>query len=112
MARLKGSSLVEAMVALTLLAVVMGVAWLTFEQLLSNNRTIQEFHAELLLKQRAAQVEQFPYISTNTWDTLGYTLQHEIELLPDTSGLALLKIRCESPHHQIFQLQQLIKYKP
>ena len=112
MARLKGSSLIEATVALTLLAVVMGVAWLTFEQLLTNNRTVQAYQAELLLRQRAVQIEQYPYDLSNSWDTLGYVVNHEIEAVQEVNGLAILKLQCESPHKRVFQFQQLIKYEP
>lgn len=112
MARLKGSSLMEATIALALLTVVMGIAWLTFEQLLSNNRTVQEFQAELLMRQRANQLKELPFTASGVWDSLGYRIKHEVEPLLDSDGVLVLRLQCESPDQRLFQFQQLIKYEP
>lgn len=108
MARLKGSSIIEATIALALLTVIMGVAWLTFEQLLSNNRSLQEFQAQLLLEQRAAQIESNPFTASTQWDSLGYLLTHELVPVNETKGVSILNISCQTPDQREFYYRKLI----
>lgn len=112
MARLNGSSLVEATVALALLTVVMGVAWLSFEQLLSNSKMVQEFQAELLMRQRAQQIKQQSGAAVGSWDTLGYVIHHKMEPVLETTDLMLLQLQCESPDKHVFYFDKIIRFEP
>lgn len=107
MAKLKGSSLVEATVALTLLTIVLGVAWLCFEQLLTNSTTTQSLQAELLLRQRADQLVQQVDLSDQNWDTLGYRILHEWQPATATD-VYWLSLRCLTPDQHVFTHRTLI----
>ncbi|WP_367390190.1 Tfp pilus assembly protein FimT/FimU [Lewinella sp. LCG006] len=109
MARLKGSSLIEATTALAILTIALGTAWFCFGQLLTNNRTLQEFHAALLLRQRATQIEQEDLWYASSWDTLGYNITQTVEPLNNDQSLYKLMLRCETPDQRIFYYETLKK---
>ncbi len=107
MARLKGSSLIEATTALAILTIALGTAWFCFGQLLTNNHTLQEFHAALLLRQRATQIEREGLWRESTWDTLGYRIIHTVEPLDRDQNLYQLILRCETPDQRTFHYETL-----
>jgi hypothetical protein len=107
MARLKGSSLIEATTALAILTIALGTAWFCFGQLLTNNHTLQEFHAALLLRQRATQIEQQGLWYASTWDTLGYRITQTVEPISSDQNLYKLVLQCETPDQRTFHYETL-----
>ena len=105
--RLKASSLVEATMALSLITIVLGIGWMTVEQLLINDNNTQAFHTQLLLQQRVRQIEQTADWDATYWDTLGYHIEQQIAPLQEHPDYVWLYLICETPAGKSFELQTL-----
>lgn len=97
MVRLKASSLIEATLALSILTVVMSVAWICIEQVLHNTDQAQKLHATILLQQYSHHVEDQQLFYNTTWDSMGYHIEQQIEKIDNCSSCYLLKLKCITP---------------
>lgn len=95
--QLRGSTLVETLVALTLVTIVMTVAWLTVEWVLRGSHQRESIEAELLINQIEAEFHLAPWEAQWQLDTMSYLLSATLEVNDAGEDLYTFDVRCETP---------------
>lgn len=106
--RLKGTTLVETLVALTVVTIVLTIGWLTVEWVLRGSHQREDIEADLLMQQMAYEMETHQFQDAATLDTLGFYLEGFFTKAEQGEDLFEIKIKCGAPSGQVYHYYQLL----
>lgn len=101
--KLRAATLIETLVALTLVTIVMTVAWLTVEWVLRGSHQREGIEAELLINRMEELFYLDPWSARWSLDTLGYLLDATLSVNEAGEDLYTFTVRCETPTNRIIE---------
>ena len=110
--RLPASSLLEVVVATTILVLVFGLALASLTRLTLTGPRQRQLRGQQLVAHAAAVTIREQAWHARTWREAGFELTQEVTLSPATPTLLTLRITAEAAGQSVAQLQQLVYVPP
>lgn len=101
MARLKGSTLLEATLALTVISIVLTAGYLAFGNLVAGKQTTIRFRANLVMEQIASQTLKAERYWDETFEKEGLIIDQTVTAIDDKGHLLNLELMAKNQSGQI-----------